>query len=122
MRALIKLAKNSDQGVYSLAEIAREENISLPYLEQIFAKLKKAGLVEAKKGVNGGYFLVKPIVEITVRDIVEILENDIAVYKCLLKDSFCPENGNCQTQDIWMEVQANLLKSMEQMKLIDFIH
>lgn len=83
IRAMINLAKNGGDKSLSLAKIAKEEKISLGYLERIFSKLKKAGIVKSERGVGGGYVLVKKPEDISILDIVKTLEGDITYFRCV---------------------------------------
>ena len=80
LRALIDLAMNSGEGCVSLSEISQRQDLSLNYLESIFASLKRAGIVIGIAGAQGGYVLAKPAEEITLRDIMTVLEGDMSVY------------------------------------------
>ncbi|MGX8700097.1 RrF2 family transcriptional regulator [Caproiciproducens sp.] len=80
LRALIDLAMNSGEGCVSLSEISQRQDLSLNYLESIFASLKRAGIVIGIAGAQGGYVLAKPAEEITLRDIMAVLEGDMSVY------------------------------------------
>ncbi|MDF1493207.1 RrF2 family transcriptional regulator [Caproiciproducens sp. CPB-2] len=80
LRALIDLAMNSEEGCVSLSGISRRQDLSLNYLESIFASLKRAGIVIGIAGAQGGYVLAKPAKEITLRDIMTVLEGDMSVY------------------------------------------
>ncbi|MDD2534288.1 MAG: Rrf2 family transcriptional regulator [Eubacteriales bacterium] len=79
MRALIDLAINSQQGQVALHQIASRQNLSIKYLEQDFATLRKAGLVRSIKGAQGGYVLARPADQIRVGDIIRILEGDLSL-------------------------------------------
>lgn len=78
MVALSDLAMNSGSGMVSLAEIARRQDLSLPYLEQLFVKLRRAGLVESVRGPGGGYKLARPAEEIRVSDILEAVDETVS--------------------------------------------
>ncbi|MGX8709229.1 MAG: RrF2 family transcriptional regulator [bacterium] len=80
LRALIDLAMNSGEGCVSLSGISQRQDLSLNYLESIFASLKRAGIVIGIAGAQGGYVLAKPAEEITLRDIMTVLEGDMSVY------------------------------------------
>ncbi|MBW7571700.1 RrF2 family transcriptional regulator [Caproiciproducens faecalis] len=80
LRALIDLAMNSTEGCASLSGISLRQDLSLNYLESIFASLKRAGIVIGIAGAQGGYVLAKPTSEITLRDIMTVLEGDMSVY------------------------------------------
>src|SRR3989338_3436037 len=82
LRAMINLAKREKLGSVSLAKIAREEKISLKYLERLFAVLRTAGLVKAAKGAAGGYSLAKSSGKITIYDIINPLEGRLDPFHC----------------------------------------
>src|SRR4030042_4510782 len=99
LRALVSLAKNQDKAPYSLAKIAKEEKISLAYLERLFARLKKAKIVQSAKGVNGGYKLSRPASKISVKDIFTALEGSLAPYICAGIGGLCGKKScECQTK------------------------
>lgn len=82
LRAFIDLAVCGEGQPVSLASIAQRQEISVSYLEQLMAKLRKAGLVESVRGVNGGYSLARPADEISVGDVLRALEGDLAPVEC----------------------------------------
>ena len=122
LRAMIILAKNYGQTV-SLPSISNSENISLSYLEGIFAKLKKAGLIEAEKGVSGGYRLGKKPVEINVFDIIQAVEGGFAPFYCLSDKSktFCKEGCSCSINSGFIMVQDEVRSTLQKINLTRFI-
>jgi Rrf2 family iron-sulfur cluster assembly transcriptional regulator len=112
VRAIFDIAYNSEGLETQVKDISRRQNISPRYLEQIFQKLKKAGIVGSKRGPSGGYFLNKKAEEITVGDIVRVTEGSIDPVLCVdLEDSSqsCDRLGECVTRVIWEEA-GNRLK------------
>ena len=107
LRAMIRLAKSWGQDCVSLARIAKEEKISQRYLERLFAKLKKTGLVKAKKGASGGYCLTKDPRKIIVYDIIKVLEGRMSPFYCLSEDGkiFCEEKYRCGATKVLIKVQ-----------------
>jgi Rrf2 family protein len=83
LRAMIDLAIHCNDGYVPLAGISERQDLSLNYLESIFAYLKRAGLVTGIAGAQGGYVLSKPANEITLLDILSVLEGDMSVYDSL---------------------------------------
>ncbi len=100
-----------------LREIAKKEKIPFDFLEKIMGNLEKAGLIKAKKGAQGGYFLAKPANEITPGDIVMVLEENMTQTHCL----GCPMAGCCTSEDVWSEVQQSLDSSLNAVSLADLI-
>lgn len=78
MVALVDLALQRGDGVVSLAEISKRQDISLPYLEQLFVKLRRAGLVESVRGPGGGYRLARPASEIRVVDVLAAVDETVS--------------------------------------------
>ena len=77
-------------------------------MRKIFAKLAKSGIVKSQRGLTGGIKLVKDIEDITVLDIVEAVEGQLGIYKCLVNPEICTKSGNCHTQTMWFEIQNSL--------------
>lgn len=123
LRAMIKLANESEGETISLARIAKEEDLSLGYLERIFARLKKSGLVKSEKGVSGGYRLSKDSSEINVFDIVEALEGELSPFHCLDKDGkiYCSKQCNCGATSVLVKVQQAVSTTLRGIKLNDLV-
>jgi Rrf2 family protein len=103
-RAMLELASRYGEGPIELKEIAKRENISLKYLEQVIIPLRTAGLVKSVRGSKGGYALAKPPSEICLNDVVEILEGPVNLVECLRDPKVCQKSSSCVTRDIWKEV------------------
>ena len=112
VRALFDIAYNSEGLETQVKDISRRQGISPRYIEQIFQKLKRGGIVGSKRGPSGGYFLNKKAEEITVGDIIRITEGGIDPVLCIdPEDSSqpCDRLGECVTRLIWNEA-GNRLK------------
>jgi len=123
LRAIVGLAKKqAGADPYSLAKIAKDEKISLAYLERLFAKLKKASLIKSTKGVKGGYKLAKPANKISVRDIFLALEGDLSPYNCVKLANACKLTGcDCSAKQVWHLLECEINKTLEAIKLKDLI-
>ena len=101
--ALVDMASCEDDKPVSLASISERQEIPLAYMEQIFAKLKKADLVSAVRGPGGGYKLVKPASHTMVSDIVLAAEEDIEITRCAKQDhgGCMAHKAMCLTHDLW---------------------
>ncbi len=124
LRAMVYLARFKDK-ISSLREISEMEDIPFDYLEKIVSTLEKAGLVGAKRGARGGYFLTLEPKEIPVGEIIKTLEGQMAPVKCLIenpKKRFrCPKKRKCQTQKVWKRVQDSLNSTLDSITLADLI-
>ena len=98
LRAFIDLAVCGESQPVSLASIAQRQEISVSYLEQLMAKLKRAGLVKSVRGVNGGYSLAMPADEISVGDVLRALEGDLTPVECAGIDNDCKTHCNGSSQ------------------------
>lgn len=122
LRAMILLAQEKDKSV-PLSMVAEREDISLKYLERIFAQLKKAGLITSEMGSMGGYCLAREAGQITVYDIVQTLEGEIAPFYCVDKSEkvFCGHKCNCGVTGVLRKVQDSLVETLRGIKLSDLI-
>jgi len=123
LRAIINLAKNQNTGSVSLALIAKEEKISLKYLEKLFSVLKAGKIIKAEKGASGGYLLAKPAKQISIYEIVMALEGDIAPFHCLSKDGkiSCKSACGCGASLVLVKVQDSIHKTLRKIKLSDLL-
>lgn len=106
-----------------LKKISKDEGIPFNFLEKIFSKLKKADLIEAEKGVQGGYFLARPPKKIKVGEIIKTLEGTIAPVLCIAREKekryFCPRKKKCKTKDVWREIRDTLNSTLNSITLAD---
>lgn len=117
MELMIALAKNYRQGPLSLRQIAKQKKLPFKFLEQVATFLRKAGLVEAKQGKGGGYFLKKKPRMVSVREIAEVLEGPVEVGYC----AGCPKIADCGQKDVWTEVGDKVRETIEDKTLADLI-
>lgn len=110
----------------SLAQIAEKNGLPFAYLEHLAARLKKAHLVESRRGPRGGYLLAKPADEITMAQIVEALEGQIAPIECISATDdglSCAREDDghevCPTKILWTRVQGAIVRSLKEMTLAD---
>lgn len=115
LELMIYLAKNFGKGPIALKEIAQKKKLPHKFLEQIIISLREAGLVEAKEGKKGGYFLKKKPRGISVAKIVEILEGSVEVCHCFT----CPIARDCSQKDFWGQVGDKVRKAIEGKTLAD---
>ncbi|MFA6526476.1 MAG: Rrf2 family transcriptional regulator [Candidatus Buchananbacteria bacterium] len=120
LKALGILAKNGKNDAISLAEIAKQTDLSLSYLEQLFSKLKKAKIIKSTKGAEGGYFLARSAGDVSLLEIIQSLEGKTAVNSCMAggKQS-C--SGNCLTRKIWVEIQDDIEQTLKKYTLKNLI-
>jgi len=124
LRAMVYLAKFKGS-FCPLRIISKNEDISFDYLEKIISKLEKAGLVKAKRGVQGGYFLSRKPQKITIGEVIRVLEGTITLVRCLAKDKeekyYCPRERKCLTKSVWSKIQDSLDSTLDSITLVDLI-
>jgi len=124
MRAMVALAHHYGNGPLSIADIARESSVPPAYLEQLIAPLRRAGIVESKRGARGGYVLGRPPGEIRVGDVFRVMEGPIAPMECVSEDvseQTCPLIGGCETRPIWLKLRDSMVDALDSQTLADLI-
>jgi len=118
---MINLSRKSAVDNISLPEIAREENISLKYLERLFSKLKKSGLVISEKGMSGGYKLAKNSKDINVFEIITALEGALSPFHCVDEKGKikCSSKCSCGATSVLLKVQQAVNSTLKKTKLSD---
>ncbi|MBB6371391.1 RrF2 family transcriptional regulator [Chryseobacterium shigense] len=126
LKAMVRLARNYNQGFLSTNIIAQDENISKKFLEQILLELKRAKLVNSKQGNAGGYYLLKSPDEISLADIYRIFEGPIALTPCISLNFYepcddCLDEETCYLRNELIIVREKTRKSMMEATLTSFI-
>lgn len=122
LKAMFELSINQKDGPVPLKLIARNQNISDQYLEQIFAKLRKANLVQSVRGAQGGYLLAKGANNITVGDILTVLEGPISLSDCVLDEDVCENSSICVTKVVWEKIKKGIDEVVDSITLQDMIN
>ncbi|HXZ94351.1 MAG TPA: Rrf2 family transcriptional regulator [Dehalococcoidia bacterium] len=121
VRALLDLALHSGEGTVLLKDIARRQEISLPYLEHLIAPLVAAGLMKSTRGARGGVLLLKPPAEIKLSEVVQLLEGSIAPVDCVDNPALCHRSALCVTRDIWIEMKSAMSQVLDSTTLQDLV-
>ena len=124
VRAMVALAKHYGDGPVSITIVAHESAVPAPYLEQLVASLKKAGLVVSRRGAMGGYALAKAPEMTTVGEIYRAMEGPIAPMECVSEDpeeQTCPLIPNCETRPVWIAVRDSIAETMDAITLAQLI-
>ena len=122
VRAIFDIAYHSEGLETQVKEISRRQGISQRYLEQIFQKLKKGGIVASKRGPSGGYFLNKKPEDITVGEVIQITEGGINPVLCVNPEDSsqpCKKSGECVTQVVWSEAGKRLREYFDSVTIRD---
>ncbi|WP_029935931.1 Fe-S cluster assembly transcriptional regulator IscR, partial [Thiomicrospira pelophila] len=103
--AMIDIALNQDSGPITLALISQRQEISLSYLEQLFAKLKKSGLVKSARGPGGGYRLSREARAISISDIIHAVDEKLDARKCEGRAN-CQNGSKCLSHELWDDLSS----------------
>ena len=129
LRVMVELARGVDGEPVPLAEIAARGGLPLAYLEHLVARLRKAGLVDSRRGSRGGYMLARPAGEITAAEIVEALEGSIAPIECISQGPdgsiICTRESDpghvCPTKLLWTRVRMSIIGTLRETTLADLL-
>jgi len=118
--AMLDLALRYDQGAVTLAEIARRQGISLSYLEQLFAKLRRSGLVDSVRGPGGGYNLAMEPSKISVADIIVAINENIDATRCGGEKN-CHGEDTCLTHQLWEDLSKQIYDFLNGISLAELV-
>lgn len=115
LRAMIDLSLNYKKGFVQIHAISEKEKIPEKFLEHILLDLKKAGLLQSRRGIGGGYSLVKSPKEITLAEVIRIIDGPLAPLGCVSTWAHvsCPEEKNCGLQSVMLDVRNAIAKILE---------
>lgn len=119
LRFLLRLSYEQDGKLVQLGQVAREENISPGYLEQIVRALKPLGILRAVRGSGGGYALAKSPSEIIMEDIFLHLEGEISPVQCLTVEKKCCHEQSCSSRIFWRELDNHMREFLRKKTLQD---
>jgi Rrf2 family cysteine metabolism transcriptional repressor len=121
VKAILELATQPGQGPVQVRSIAKNQGLPVRFLEQVMNALKKAGLVESVRGAQGGYLLNRSPKEISLGDVLEAIDGQMAETRCISdrKKPRCEDAGNCAVQDVWAEVKHSFTGILDSITLQD---
>ncbi|MCS7283418.1 MAG: Rrf2 family transcriptional regulator [Anaerolineae bacterium] len=121
VRAMLDLALHQGEGLVPRAAIARRQGLSPTYIAHLFRRLERAGLVEGVKGPGGGYRLRRHPAEISVGEIIRVVEGPIALVHCVTPEGQkrCRRAADCVTRGLWREVSEALAEMLDRVTLQD---
>lgn len=122
IRAILELAQNYGNGPLQLRVIAKDQGVSVKYLEQLMAMLKSAGIVRSVRGSKGGYILAKTPDKIKLNECFECLEGSVITTECVGDENFCERTNDCIARQVWTEVQEAVIGVLESITLQDLVN
>lgn len=120
-RMVLNLAEKYNEGPVRIGQIAKHLEVSVKYLEQLIIPLKKADLIKSVRGPKGGHKLAKPPEEVTVGDIVRILEGGIDLSDCISDPKICQNTESCVTRSLWQEATDAMYDKLDSTTFADMI-
>ena len=120
-RMMLDLAAHHDQGPTPLREIAKRQDLSVKYLEQLIIPLKAAGFIRSVRGARGGYTLARKPEQISVGQIIETLEGGLSLVDCVQDPRLCKREQECPTRDIWLRMSERLMEELSSLSLMDVL-
>ncbi len=121
LMAIVDLAVNDKEKQVSLKSVAERQGLSENYLEQLFASLKKAGLVKSIRGAQGGYRLAKPAEKITVGDVLRSLEGTLCPVNCIDTSNSCDKVDVCVTVPVWAKLRDKINEVVDSFTIADLV-
>ncbi|MBU3656859.1 MAG: Fe-S cluster assembly transcriptional regulator IscR [Rhodocyclaceae bacterium] len=118
--AMIDLGLNGGERPVTLSAISERQNISLSYLEQLFAKLRRHGIVESVRGPGGGYCLGREAAEITVADVILAVDEPLDATQCGGREN-CKSEHRCMTHDLWSTLNRKMLDYLASVSLAGLV-
>lgn len=118
--AVLDLAIHQGKGPIALADIAQRQGISLSYLEQLFAKLRKRGLVHSVRGPGGGYHLAREASSIYIAEVITAVDENVDTTRCGGAHN-CKSDGPCLTHDLWMDLSDRIYSYLNNISLHDLV-
>lgn len=120
--AMTDLATTEAGSVVGLAAISARQHISQPYLEQLFVKLRRAGLVESMRGPGGGYLLARPADQISLAEVMAAVDEPVKMTRCASDASLgCVAERRCLTHDLWRSLGNHIVSFLEGVTLADVV-
>lgn len=118
--AMIDLALQQDNGPVALAAISERQKISLSYLEQLFAKLRRHDLVDSVRGPGGGYQISRSLSDVSVADVIFVVDEPLDATQCGGKEN-CTDDGQCMTHDLWSNLNQKMLEYLKSVTLMSLV-
>ena len=122
IKAMLELALVYDFETKSVRSIAQKQNISELYLEQIFSLLRKGNLIKSVRGAKGGYSLSRSPKEITIKNIMDILEGPLSISDCIEENATCDNLDRCATRVLWVKIRDAINDIFSSVTLQDIIN
>lgn len=120
-RMALDIAQNGQNAPVRISDIAERQGVSVKYLEKLIRELKLAGFIRSKRGPRGGHMLAKEPGEISVGEIVRVLEGDVSLVECTGDESVCDRTDTCLTRSLWQQAAEAMYEKLNSITLADLM-
>lgn len=121
LRMLLDMAKHSGDGPVQIGSIAKRQDISVKYLEQLIIPLKRAKYIKSIRGPKGGHLLARPPEDITVGEVVDLLEGGVTLASCIEQPETCDRYDDCVTRGVWEDATRAMHERLDAVTLAEMI-
>ncbi len=121
LRILMDLALHQSEKPRLIRDIAKSQQISEKYISRLVIALRKAGMIRSVRGVNGGFHIAMKPEEITLLDVIEVMEGPLSIVDCVSAPEKCGQSVNCAPREIWNKLNEDIRALMRQTTLADIL-
>ena len=121
LRILMDLALHQSEKPRLIRDIAKSQQISEKYISRLVIALRKGGMIRSVRGVNGGFHLAMKPEDITLLDVIEVMEGPLSIVDCVFTPKSCDRSGNCAAREIWSKLNSDIRALMSGITLADIL-
>ena len=121
LRILMDLAIHQSEKPRLIRDIAKSQQISEKYISRLVIALRKAGMIRSVRGVNGGFHIAMKPEDITLLDVIEVMEGPLSIVDCVSAPKKCAQSANCAPREIWSKLNEDIRDLMRQTTLADIL-
>ena len=121
LRILMDLAIHHSEKPRLIRDIAKSQQISEKYISRLVIALRKAGMIRSVRGVNGGFHIAMKPEDITLLDVIEVMEGPLSIVDCVSTPKSCAKSGNCAPREIWCKLNGEIRDLMRGITLADIL-
>ena len=121
LRILMDLALHQSEKPRLIRDIAKSQQISEKYISRLVIALRKAGMIRSVRGVNGGFHIAMKPEDITLLNVIEVMEGPLSIVDCVAAPKRCAQHENCAPREIWCKLNADIRDLMRQTTLADIL-
>lgn len=118
---VLDIARHGEEGPVRISDISKRQGVSVKYLEKLIRPLKTAKYIKSKRGPKGGHSLIKNPEDITVGEVVRIMEGDLALTECAKDGSVCAISDDCIARKAWVQATEAMFEKLDSMTFADLL-